>query len=53
MQTFIDTGDFGMQAPIRRDTNYAQSAPTQNAPTQNGGFQRRTPANGNATRKPF
>lgn len=52
MQTFIDTGDFGMQAPIRRDTNYAPSAPTQNAPTQNGGFQRRTPANGNA-RKPF
>ena len=48
MENFLQTGDFGTQAPIRRESTPIQS----NTPTQ-GGFARRTPASGNPTRKPF
>lgn len=50
METFLQTGDFGGQAPVRRDsTSSYNNAPQNNAPAQ-GGFTRRTPANGN---RPF
>lgn len=51
METFIATGDFGMDAPQRRASTPAPTAPSQ--PTNNGGFARRTPANGEGTRRPF
>jgi hypothetical protein len=49
MQNFVDTGDFGMEAPQRRPSTPAPSAPTSNG----GGFARRTPASGEGTRRPF